>query len=748
MTPKLVRVAQLKYHWPIYFFVLPSLLFIGLFAYYPAAAGAYHSTFRWNGADINEYTGLENFTTLIKKPDFWKSFRVALIIGVWNIAKMIPAIAAAVCINRVISTRMQFLYRVMFVAPMVVPGLILALIWRTFFFDATMGYLNRSLVYTGLYKSLVLFCNFTGLTDAFAIDHYPAWLGDGRLILFSCIIWGFPWVASFAVLTHLAKLQGIPKELVEASELDGANWWTKFTRLELPMISGSINILIVLVLIDTFKDATLIYALAGLGGGPGGNVDVPALFMLREAFMNQSMGSACAVGIVLVIIVLAMKALLDRVVDWRDLGAWQKLGMRLIGVVLAWVFYEYLSSPFLAVVTGGAVFPWMRLADCWQSARAPRALEVQTEARQGSLLTGAIFAVSLAAIGPLLGAAFWWFPSYYGFGLLGALVILPWQEISWMVRGSLNREESLVLADPWAPTPHQVKVRAAHQAWIESASYAVRERTKAVALRIGKHLFVWLLLAFAYLPLMLMLIVSVKTNAQYNKQPAMLTTPMHLENWTNAWTAVTPSLANSVFVTVTSTAVTLLMALGAAYFFARVRVPGSKFLWNAILILMMMPTIANMAPLFILLKHMDLLNTLTCIIAVGAAGGQVFAIFVLRNFVADLPQDLFEAAEIDGAGHLRQMFTIVAPLSGPILGVVGLMHAIGQWNDFVFPLIVLSDEDKLTVMVQLTRMNGEYVKHFGPLMAGYAMASIPVIFLFIACMRLFTRGLTEGAVKG
>ena len=221
-----------------------------------------------------------------------------------------------------------------------------------------------------------------------------------------------------------------------------------------------------------------------------------------------------------------------------------------------------------------------------------------------------------------------------------------------------------------------------------------------------------------------------------------------VENWRTAWEAVTPSLANSIFVTTASTALTLVLSLGAAYFFARVRVPGSRFLWNAILILMMMPTIANMVPLFSLLKSLSLLNTLTALVAVGAAGGQVFAIFVLRNFVADIPQDLFEAAEIDGASHLRQMFTIVAPLSGPILGVVGLMHAVGQWNDFVMPLIIISDNDRLPVMVQLLRMNGEYIKEFGPLMAGYAMASVPVIFLFIACMRLFTKGLTEGAVKG
>ena len=128
--------------------------------------------------------------------------------------------------------------------------------------------------------------------------------------------------------------------------------------------------------------------------------------------------------------------------------------------------------------------------------------------------------------------------------------------------------------------------------------------------------------------------------------------------------------------------------------------------------------------------------------------GQIFAIFVLRNFVAEIPQDLFEAAEIDGANHFQQMRTVVLPLCGPILGTVGVMHFISEWNEFVLPLIVIRDSASLPVMVQLQRLAGEYIKFFGPLMAGYAIASIPVIILFIFSMRLFVKGMTEGSIKG
>jgi ABC-type glycerol-3-phosphate transport system permease component len=250
------------------------------------------------------------------------------------------------------------------------------------------------------------------------------------------------------------------------------------------------------------------------------------------------------------------------------------------------------------------------------------------------------------------------------------------------------------------------------------------------------------------LPLYLMVIVSLKTNDQFYFAPASITHPFNWSNWRIAYESITPCLANSLVISITTTACTLFVGLCAAYFFARYRMPMSTILWNAILILMMMPSIANLIPLFRLLRDMNLLNTLQALIIVGASGAQIFAVFVLRSFVEDIPQDLFEAAEIDGANHFQQMRIIVVPLAGPILGTVGVMTFISQWNDFVLPLIVIRDHARLPVMVQMLRMSGEYIKLWGPLMAGYALASIPIIILFVCTMKLFTKGLTEGAVKG
>jgi len=150
-----VHWRQVRHHWEIYLFIIPTAVLLGLFVYYPAASGVFHSFYRWNGADISQFIGFKNYTDLLASSAFWDSFKVALILGLWNILKMVPALLVAVCIHRCRSTRLQFFYRTMFVVPMVIPGLVVVLIWRSFFFEATAGYLNRFLVTSHLFDVLV-----------------------------------------------------------------------------------------------------------------------------------------------------------------------------------------------------------------------------------------------------------------------------------------------------------------------------------------------------------------------------------------------------------------------------------------------------------------------------------------------------------------------------------------------------------------------------------------------------------------
>ena len=672
-TSKSIPWRHIKHHWEIYLFVLPTLITLGLFVYYPASSGIFHSFFRWNGADVSEFVGLENYRDLLSTEEFWRSFKNAFTLGIANAFKMIVALLVAACIHRCRSDKLQYAYRLLFVIPMVIPPLVIALIWRSFFFEATNGYLNRLLDAANLYPLLDSLAPFFGWGDAFSGATKPAWLGDPRLLMTSVIVWGFPWISSLAILTHLAKLQGISKDVYEAGDIDGISWWTKFTRIELPLITSSIYLMLVFTIIGTIIDAGMIIALAGFEGGPGGRVDVPALFMLRKAFIDQKMGYACAVGIILSVIVMALQKISTTVKDWDQLKPAKQSAIKIAAIALgAYLLY---TAQFMIV------------------------------------------------------------------GILLILAAAPWKQIGRMREAVVSLFGRYGAVDIAA---HEEKLRRRAR----SASYRARKKCTDLLLRFGKHGFITLVLGLSLLPLYLMLIVSVKTNAQFYLAPATLTEPMHWENWKTAWELVTPTLANSVFISVASTGIMLGLALMGAYFFARQRMPLSGFLWNAILILMMMPMIANMVPLFRLLKDLHLLNTLSALILVGAAQGQIFAIFMLREFIADIPQDLYEAAEIDGASHFAQLRTIVLPLSAPILGTVGVMHFMVAWNDFVLPLIIMRDHTRLPVMVQLIRMVGEYIKLWGPLMAGYALAAIPIILLFMFTMKLFVRGMTEGAVKG
>jgi len=645
-------------------------------------SGIFHSFYRWNGADIAEARGFQNYIDLCSSSGFWRSFRNAFILGMWNVVKMLPPLFVAVAIHRCKSARLQFFYRILFVIPMVVPPLVIALIWRSFFFEATSGYLNQFISLAHMRGFMNFIAPLFGWGDAFAGEGAPAWLGDSRLIMTACVIWGFPWVSSLAVLTHLAKLGGISKDVYEAADIDGINWFSKFTRIELPLITGSIYVMLVFTIIGTIKDAGMILALAGFEGGPGGGVDVPALFMIRKAFLDQKMGYACAVGIVLMIVVMLLQKTSTLVLSWSTLKSGMRGLLKVVGLALGVLLIWGGAFRFIGVLLVLAVLPYSHL----------RSL--------GGMLIDAL-------------------------GLSGLLA--GWKKSQ----------------DARA---HRRIERAAQSAALPSARF--KNRVSSFLLVANRHLFILAVLAFAVLPLYLMIVVSLKSNVQFYQAPATVTHPLHFENWVTAWKLITPTIANSVFLSVSSTVIMLFMALMGAYFFARLRMPMSGFFWNGLLILMMLPMIANLVPLFRLLRDMNLLNTLSALILVGATQGQIFAIFMLRNFVSDIPQDLYEAAEIDGASHLRQMWTIVLPLSGPILGTVGVMHFMNAWNEFVLPLIVMRDHSRLPVMVQLIRMAGEYIKLWGPMMAGYAMAALPIIVMFIFSMKLFVRGMTEGAVKG
>lgn len=263
-----------------------------------------------------------------------------------------------------------------------------------------------------------------------------------------------------------------------------------------------------------------------------------------------------------------------------------------------------------------------------------------------------------------------------------------------------------------------------------------------------KHLFLWGIYAFTFLPLYLMLNISLKDNQQFARNPWLPEAPFHWENFIVGWHHIGDKIFNTTFIAFTTTFLAIGIATMGAFFFARYKMPGSKILFFVFLLLMMYPGVVNMVPVFKLITSLGLYNSHWALISTGVAGAQAFTIYVLRNFIEEIPQDLFEAIEIDGGNVLHQIWHIVLPLSMPIIGTLAVLRIIGVWNNFVGPLLYLRDSNLQVIAVALLHLEGEYTKNWGELMAGYTIASLPLIVMFIFCMRLFVKGLSAGAIKG
>lgn len=242
----------------------------------------------------------------------WLSFRLIFILIIANLFKMWPSIFTAVCIHRLKSERFKYLYRVLFVVPMIIPSIVELLIWK-FFYDPNVGVLNKILNGTGL-NELLIWIDGIFKWNIFVDKVKPVWLGDPSLIIPSLIFWGFPWVGVVGVLIYLSGLQNISESVYEAAELDGVGWWGKFFYIELPLIMTQIRLNLILMVIGTFQAYGFQLILLGPEGGPQNKGLTPGLYMYYKAFLEQEYGYACAIGLILFFIILFCTILNQRFV--------------------------------------------------------------------------------------------------------------------------------------------------------------------------------------------------------------------------------------------------------------------------------------------------------------------------------------------------------------------------------------------------------------------------------------------------
>jgi len=203
---------------------------------------------------------------------------------------------------------------------------------------------------------------------------------------------------------------------------------------------------------------------------------------------------------------------------------------------------------------------------------------------------------------------------------------------------------------------------------------------------------------------------------------------------------------NSLLIASLVTIISVTFNSMAGYAFAKFRFPGRDRLFSLLIGGLVIPVQVAMLPLFLLLKQFGLINTYWGVIFPGMA--TIFGIFLVRQFALSIPNELLDAARIDGAGEFRIYATIIVPLCKPILVTLAIFTFMASWNDFMWPLIILSDDDMYTLPVALANMLGEHAQDVELMMAGSVLTVLPVLVLFMFLQKSYIDGIMLGSVKG
>jgi raffinose/stachyose/melibiose transport system permease protein len=282
------RATRRRKPFPVfaYLCILPAFLFAAVFMYYPSLSAVYHSFFDWDGATAPTFVGLANFQQMFSDDMMRLSWGNVLKLTLFAlVVELTVPLAVAKGILALRSTRLQHFLRVLFLLPLTVPLVVNVLIWQ-FLYDPNIGLINA--VLTALHQN--------GLRQD--------WLGDPNWALYAIMFMGFPWVDGFGMLIYTAGLQAVPQEVLESASLDGAGAWTRFWRMELPLILGQLRLMSVLTLIAGIQNYVIVLIMTD--GGPGFATYVPGLTLYKNAFYYNKMGYACSIGTSIFLLIMVL----------------------------------------------------------------------------------------------------------------------------------------------------------------------------------------------------------------------------------------------------------------------------------------------------------------------------------------------------------------------------------------------------------------------------------------------------------
>lgn len=206
------------------------------------------------------------------------------------------------------------------------------------------------------------------------------------------------------------------------------------------------------------------------------------------------------------------------------------------------------------------------------------------------------------------------------------------------------------------------------------------------------------------------------------------------------------TVANSLFISVSYTIITLISASMAAFAFAKIRFPRADLLLKVFLSTMMIPTQVTIIPLFVVMNKLGLINTYGSVLLPSIF--RPFAVFLLVQQMRTIPNDYLDAASIDGASTFTVYRKVALPLCAPTLATLSITTFMESWNDYLWPLLMLTDKSKMTLPIALSTLNGAYATEYNVLMAGSLISMVPIILIYIFAQKYFENGMMAGGIKG
>ena len=252
-------------------------------------------------------------------------------------------------------------------------------------------------------------------------------------------------------------------------------------------------------------------------------------------------------------------------------------------------------------------------------------------------------------------------------------------------------------------------------------------------------------------PFLWLIVSSLKSPAEIaTADPFSLPEQLMWENYVDAWRigSFGDLIWNSLMNVAGVVALTLLVCAPAGYALAKIRFPGKEWIFYTFLIGLTIPIQAIIIPLYQVLQALGLINSLTGIILAQVSNGIPFGLFLMRSFFAGVPDELVEAAKVDGASHFQILTRVFLPISQPAILALVVISALATWNDFFLPLVVLISPEVQTLPLGLVRFAGTYTSEYRLVFAGTVISFLPIVLLYLITQRRFTEGLTQGAVKG